>query len=101
MNALIEKFTGMDKISDQVIATDFLIAAKNGVINYSMALTETTSPEVRTVLRKQLGDAIATHEKIMAYMMKNEYYLPYDLKEQFEVDMYTTDTALKLAGDNN
>lgn len=42
MNALIESLTGMNKMSDQVIATDFLIAAKSGVRNYAIALTETT-----------------------------------------------------------
>ena len=96
MNALIESLTGMDKMSDQVIATDFLISAKSAVRNYSIALTETTSQEVRTVLRKQLNDAIATHETISNYMMKKGYYNAYDLQEQYKVDMQTTETALKL-----
>jgi similar to spore coat protein len=87
----------MDKFSDQVIATDFLVSAKSGVQNYSIALTETTSPMVRAALRKQLNDAIATHETISNYMMKKGYYHAYDLKEQFKVDMKTTDTALNLA----
>lgn len=96
MNAIIESLTGMDKMSVQVIATDFLMAAKSGVRNYSIAITETTSPEVRTILRKQLNDAIAAHEAITAYMMKKGYYHPYDLQEQYKVDMQTTDTALSL-----
>jgi similar to spore coat protein len=96
MNAIIESLTGMNKLSDQVIATDFLISAKSAVRNYSIALTETTSQEVRTALRKQLGDAIATHETILNYMMKKGYYNAYDLQEQYKVDMQTTETALKL-----
>jgi similar to spore coat protein len=96
MNAIIESLTGMNKMSDQVIATDFLISAKSAVRNYSIALTETTSQEVRTALRKQLGDAIATHETISNYMMKKGYYNAYDLQEQYKVDMQTTETALKL-----
>lgn len=96
MNSIIEGLTGMNKMSDQVIATDFLIAAKSAVRNYSIALTETTSQEVRTVLRKQLGDAIATHELISNYMMKNGYYYAYNLDEQYRVDMKTTQTALNL-----
>ncbi|MDP4143643.1 MAG: spore coat protein [Bacillota bacterium] len=97
MNTLIERITGMDKMSDQVIATDFLVSAKSAVRNYSIALTETTSPQVRAVLRKQLNDAITSHEAITNYMMKNGYYHAYNLHEQYKVDMKTTATALNLA----
>ena len=100
MNALVESLTGMDKLSDQVIATDFLVSAKSAVRNYSIALTETTSPEVRTTLRKHLNDAITTHETILNFMMIKGYYHAYDLKEQFKVDMKTTDTALNLLKNN-
>lgn len=96
MNGLIESLTGMSKMTDQVIATDFLISAKSGVQNYAVAITETTSPEVRVILKKQLQDAIATHEKILNYMMKKGYYNAYDMQEQYKVDMKTTDTALNL-----
>ncbi|MCT8975044.1 spore coat protein [Clostridium sp. CX1] len=98
MNALIETLTGMDKLSDQVIATDFLVSAKSAVRNYSIALTETTSPEIRSTLRRQLNDAITTHEVISSYMMRKGYYHAYNLQEQFKVDMQTTETALNLAG---
>jgi similar to spore coat protein len=97
MNTLIEMLTGMDKLTDQVIATDFLISAKNGVINYSMALTETTSPRVREVLKKQLTQAISTHATIVNYMMKKGYYNAYNLQEQFKVDMEVAETSLTLA----
>jgi similar to spore coat protein len=96
MNVLLESLTGMDKLSDQVIATDFLISAKSGVRNYSIALTETTSKEIRATLRKQLNDAITTYEIISNYMLKKGYYNAYDLEEQYKIDMQTTDTALKL-----
>jgi similar to spore coat protein len=96
MNGLIESLTGMNKMTDQVIATDFLISAKSGVQNYAVAITETASKEVRVVLKKQLQDAIATHEKISNYMMEKGYYNAYDLEEQYKVDMKTTDIALNL-----
>lgn len=96
MNGLMESLTGMNKMTDQVIATDFLISAKSGVQNYAVAITETTSPEVRVILKKQLQDAIVTHEKISRYMEKKGYYNPYDMNEQYKVDMKTTDTALNL-----
>lgn len=97
MNAIIEALTGMDKMSDQVIAIDFLISAKSAVRNYSIAITETTSPKVREVLKRHLNDAIKTHEIISNYMMKNRFYHAYNLQEQFKVDMKATDTALSLA----
>lgn len=96
MNALIESLTGMNRMSDQVIATDFLIAAKSGVRNYAIALTETTNLEVRSILRKQLKDAINTHEKIFNYMVERGYYNPYNVEVQYEIDMTTTETALNL-----
>jgi similar to spore coat protein len=96
VNALIESLTGMDKMTDQVIVTDLLISAKSGVRNYSVALTEATSPEIRKILREQLNDAINTHEIISNYMTKKGYYYAYDLQEQYNVDMKVTDTALGL-----
>lgn len=100
MNKIFESLTGMDKMSDQVIATDFLSAAKSIILTYTTALTETTSPNVRTVLRNQLNDAIATHEAITNYMMKKGYYNAYNLQEQFKIDMKATDIALNLTGIN-
>lgn len=97
MNKLFKNLIGMGKMSDQVIATDFLIAAKSGVQNYAMAITETASPEIRKVLREQLRDAIETHEIISRYMMEKGYYHTHNLNEQFLLDMQTTDTALRLA----
>lgn len=97
MNGIIERLTGLDRLSDQVIATDFLIAVKSGIRNYGIAITETTSREVRETLRMQLHDAIRTHEIITNYMMKNGFYHAYNPKEQYIVDMKVTDTALNLA----
>ena len=96
MEGLMESLVGIKEMSDQVIATDFLISAKSGVQNYAVAITETTSPEVRMILRGQLKDAIATHEKIFNYMMKKGYYNAYDMGEQYKVDMKTTDTTLGI-----
>lgn len=96
MNGLIETLTGMNKMTDQVIATDFLISAKSAVQNYAVAITETTSLEIREVLKRQLKEAISTHETISNYMMANGYYHAYDLQEQFKLDMETTDIALNI-----
>lgn len=96
MNSILEGITGMDKMNDQTIATDLLIAAKSGIKNYAAALSETASPEVRGTLRKQLDDAVNMHETITNYMMDNGYYHAYNPQEQFKVDMKATDAALNL-----
>jgi len=100
MNTLLKSLIGLGSMSDQVIATDFLLAAKSGVQNYAVAITETTSPHVRSVLRGQLNDAIATHEAISNFMMKKGYYDPYNMPWQFMTDLKAADTALRLAGNN-
>lgn len=78
------------------LKTICMTTAKSGVRNYAIALTETTNLEVRNVLKKQLKDVIATHEKILTYMMEKGYYHVYDIKERFKVDMLEAETALKL-----
>ncbi len=96
MNTLIKNLTGMGTMTDQVIAMDFLIAAKTGIQNYAIALTETASPDIKAVLRRQLDEAISTHERITNYMMRNGYYRPYHIPEQIELDRKNIQTALNL-----
>jgi similar to spore coat protein len=97
MNQLIQNLMGMGGMTDQVIATDFLISAKAGVRNYTVAITETGTPELKEVLRAQLHEAIATHEKITNYMIAKGYYHPHDLQEQLQVDLAVLETAINLA----
>jgi similar to spore coat protein len=97
VNQLIQNFMGMGGLTDQVIATDFLISAKAGVRNYAIAITETATPELKAALRVQLNDAIATHERITNYMVSRGFYHPHDLSAQLEVDLNVADTALNLS----
>ncbi|MCX7747719.1 MAG: spore coat protein [Clostridia bacterium] len=96
MNKILESLTGMDKLSDQLIAADFLNAAKAGIKNYSWALSETATPEVRDTLRRQLDTAISTHERITNYMLDKGYYHAYDPSEQIKLDMKAAETAMNL-----
>ena len=97
MNQFLQNMTGMGGMTDQVIATDFLISAKSGVRNYAAAITEAATPKLRTALRVQLRAAIATHETISNYMVANGYYHPHELSEQLQVDLTAANTALNLA----
>lgn len=101
MIELLQNMMGMGGMTDQVIATDFLISAKAGVRNYTIAITEAATPELRTALREQLRAAIQTHEDITNYMIKKGYYHTHDLSEQLQVDLAAADTATNLAQRTN
>lgn len=94
MNILLEHLTGMNTLTDQVVAMDFLISAKSGVRNYAAAVTETGDPEIKAVLTKQLDEAIDMHERITNYVLERGWYHPWDVKEQFKLDLQNIQTAL-------
>lgn len=96
MNTIVENITRMNTLSDQVIATDLLLAAKNGIKSLSVAVTETASPDVRQVLVKQLNDSIGFHAAVTDYMMNKGYYHPYNVSEQLQVDFTNAQTAQNL-----
>ncbi|GGA28994.1 spore coat protein [Paenibacillus physcomitrellae] len=93
MNPLLERLMGMQNLTDQIIATDFLNNAKSGVRNYAMALTECTSPDVKAVLTKQLEEAIQTHEQIVHFLVDKGYYRPFNVEEQRQLDLQNIKTA--------
>lgn len=93
---IIQSMAGMSDMTEQVIATDFLLNAKTAVRNYSIAISEATSPEVREVLRRHLDAAIMTHERILKYMMNHSYYHVHNPQEQMIADRKTSNTTLNL-----
>lgn len=93
---IIQNMAGMSDMTEQVIATDFLMNAKSAVRNYAIAISETTTPEVREVLRRHLDAAIMSHERILKYMTANNYYHVHNPQEQMIVDNKTSNTALNL-----
>ncbi|MEC1612769.1 spore coat protein [Bacillus mojavensis] len=96
MNEFFQKIAGMGSMTEQVIATDFLISAKTGVRNIAAAITESSSPEVRETLQQYLHDAINTHEQIFLYMAAKGFYHSKDLTQQICVDLEAADTAKDL-----
>ncbi|WP_077212209.1 spore coat protein [Bacillus dakarensis] len=97
MNEFMKDMTGMGGMTEQVIATDFLMAAKSGIKNYALALTECYTPELRQALTEQLNDAIRTHEQITNYMVNKGYYHPIHVKEQLNLDLQAAQTAMGLS----
>ncbi|MDA7025761.1 spore coat protein [Bacillus sp. CLL-7-23] len=96
MNDFIQNMTGMGALTEQVVATDFLLSAKSGVKNIAVAITETSSPEVRETLKQYLNDAIDTHEQITNYMISKGYYHPTNLSEQIRMDLQAAEKAKDL-----
>lgn len=96
MNPIVEHMTGMNTLTDEVIAMDLLINAKSGVRSYAMAVTECATPEIREILMKQLGEAINSHEKITDYMMQRGLYHPYHVQEQIQLDLRNIQTAMNI-----
>ncbi|AOK91220.1 MULTISPECIES: spore coat protein [Paenibacillus] len=97
MNSIVQNMTGMGGMTDQVIASDLLISAKSGIKSYAIALTESTSSEVRNVLCDQLSKAVNLHEQIFNYMKNNGYYNAYDPEQQIQMDIQNADKALSMS----
>lgn len=98
MNDFIKGLMGMGGMTDQVIATDFLISTKAGIRNIAFAITESSTPELKAALRIQLSDAIEIHEDISNFMISKGFYHPYNMEEQLKVDIEISNTALRLIG---
>jgi similar to spore coat protein len=96
MNPIIETLTGMDGLSDQVVAMDLLISAKSGVRNYAMAVTESGTPEIKEMLTRHLVEALDMHEIISAYIVEKGWYHAWDTNEQISLDLNNINTALNL-----
>lgn len=96
MANILQSLMGMGDMTEQVIATDFLISAKAGVQNYAVAISESVTPAVRETLQRQLNAAIETHERITGYMRSRGYYHVDDPQEQIRVDMKAADTVLNM-----
>lgn len=96
MNTIVENLTGMNVMTDQVIAQDLLIAAKTGIKNYAIAITESATPEIRSVLQDQLQDAIAYHAQLSDYMIQKGWYKAFDVQEQINLVKQNAQTALNI-----
>jgi spore coat protein CotF len=86
----------MPEMADMTFAMDFLMRAKEGVRNTAIALTETVSPEARTVLRKQLRQGIALHQEIAELMIRKKWFHPYDLGEQYQLDQLSALNTIQI-----
>jgi len=84
------------ELADMTFATDFLMRAKNGVRNAAIALTESASPHVRALLRKQLHEAIAMHQEIYDLMVRKKWFHPHHLGEQYKLDQLSANNTVMI-----
>lgn len=87
----------MPEMADMTFAMDFLVRVKNGVRSTAAALTETVSPDARALLRAQLRQGIALHQEITELMIRKKWFHPYELKEQFKLDMLSADNTVEIS----
>lgn len=93
----IRNAEGMPKLVDETMALAFLLNAKSGVRNCAVALTEASSPDVRTVLKNQLNKGLNMFEEISNMMVNKGWAHPVNLDKQFEMDMQSSQTAVEIA----
>lgn len=88
------------ELADTTFAMDFLIRAKEGVRNTAVALTETASPDVRALLRKQLMQGIAMHQEITELMISKKWFHPYELSKQYKLDQLSAKNTIMVGNMN-
>jgi similar to spore coat protein len=93
----IRNAEGMPKLVDGTMSLAFLLNAKSGVRNCAIALTESSTPEVREFLQTQLNIAINMHEEISNLMINKGWFHPIDLEKQFQMDIESSKTAVQIA----
>lgn len=96
MAGIIQNMAGMSDMTEQVIATDLLIASKSAIKSYAAAIAEATTPEVTNTLHKQLDDAINAHGRITSYMMNKGYYNAYDPQAQMSMDRQASEMVMNI-----
>jgi Spore coat protein len=85
-------------MNDHAVAADLLISAKNGVKTYAEAITEAATPTVRTLLKRQLDEAIAFQDQVSAYMTKRGWYNAYNVNQQILIDLNQTQDTMDQLG---
>lgn len=95
MGNILQNMAGMGNITEQIIASDMLIASKAGIKMYALTLTEASTPSVRAILKKHLDIIIQGHEKITDYMIEEGYYYPDDPETQIEMDLEAINTLME------
>ncbi|WP_088105465.1 spore coat protein [Halalkalibacter urbisdiaboli] len=80
--------------TDHAIATNMLFEAKAAVKDLAAAITESTSPEIRTFLTQELRSAIQQHEQIYVFLQERGIYDAYNVPQQLQKDISYAERVL-------
>ncbi|MED4345369.1 MULTISPECIES: spore coat protein [Heyndrickxia] len=92
----IENAEGMPEMADSAVALEFLMSIKTGIRNAAAAITESRTPAVRAAFRKQLAEGLSLHEEVSNFMMQKGWLHPYNVDDQYRLDMKSADMALMI-----
>ena len=91
---------GMPKLVDANMSMAFLLNVKSGVRNCALALTEATTPEVKTALQNQLDMGLNMYEELSNMMIDKGWLNPVDLDKQYQMNLESSQTISQIASMN-
>ena len=94
MTEILKNIAGMKKLSDEIIAYDYLMVTKAAIQANALALSEAYTQSVRDTYSRHLDAAIKAHEQVINYMVENNYYFPRDPEQQINADLKAIDILL-------
>jgi similar to spore coat protein len=82
-------------LSDKDIAFDMLKDSKFGLTGLTMALAETTNPQLRQMLGAQLNNCVVSHHKLSDIALNKGWYQAYaSPMQQMQTDIQDARTAI-------
>lgn len=79
MPGLIETLMGTNvSLTDKDIASDMLKDSKFSVTSVARAATESTNPQVREIVSRQLNACVNMHYQLSDLMIRKDWYPAYD-----------------------
>ena len=64
------------EMMEKDVALDMLKDSKFILNTMAMAVTETTNPKLREILKKQLNEVVQNHFRLVDLSVQNSWYLP-------------------------
>ncbi|MGF7184109.1 hypothetical protein GGQ84_000189 [Desulfitispora alkaliphila] len=64
----------MQGLNDKAITLDMLNSAKQAVLTYSNACNETSNQNLRSILQRQLQEALETQQQLSQFAQQQGYY---------------------------
>ena len=64
------------EMMEKDVALDMLKDSKFILNTMAMAVTETTNPKLREILKKQINEVVQNHFRLVDLSVQNDWYLP-------------------------